>query len=94
MSGSHGELKERRKLFNKGSWTGGSLGLMAKVSPQLKRGLTQAQKKENWKTLPERGLFGSATLKAPRAADSGGHVSLRRKQEVCWQQPVIPFPIN
>lgn len=87
MSGSHGELNERRKWFNKGLWTGGSLGLMVKVSHQLKRGLTQAQKKENLKSIPERGLFGSATLKAPSSADSGGRVSSswRRKWDGCWK---------
>lgn len=47
MSGSYGELKERRRLFNKGLWIWGSLALVAEVFQQLKLCLTKAHKKEN-----------------------------------------------
>lgn len=92
MSGSHRELKERRKLFNKGLWIGESLPLVAEVSQQLKQCLTKAHKKENWKSLPEGELFGSATLKASSTTDAGSCVSSvrRRKWDVFCQQ--FPFP--
>lgn len=53
MSVSHQVLKGRTKCFNEGLWTGGSLSLIVKTFYQLKRGLDQAQKKENWKSLLE-----------------------------------------
>lgn len=67
---------------------------MVKVSCQLRWDLTQAQKKEKWKSIPEGRLFGSAALKAPSSADRGGCVSSLRKWNVCWQRLVIPFPIS
>lgn len=61
MSGSHWEVKERRKWFIKGLWTGGSLGLIVSL-PSAQAGLGSGSK-EGTLEIPLRTLFGSLHLK-------------------------------